>query len=52
MSIQNIFVEKYEKYQGPVVQNLTKSLTNVSLKFLSCNNTAHTLIFFAEKQCE
>ena len=33
---------------GPVVQNLTKLLVNVNLKFLSWN-MANTLIFFAEK---
>ena len=33
---------------GPVVQNLTKLLANVTFKFLSWN-IANTLIFFAEK---
>ena len=33
---------------GPVVQNLTKLLANVTLKFLSCN-MANTLMFFAKK---
>ena len=34
--------------QGPFVQNLTKLLTNVMLKFLSWN-MANTSMFFAEK---
>ena len=38
----------YLRRQGPVVQNLTKLLANVKLKFLSWN-MANTLIFFAEK---
>ena len=35
-------------FQDPVVQNLTKLLPNVTLKFLSWNK-ANTLIFFPEK---
>ena len=35
-------------YLDSVVQNLTKLLANVMLKFLS-SNMSYTLIFFAEK---
>ena len=35
------------RYLDPVVQNSTKLLVNMKLKFLNC--MANTLIFFAEK---
>ena len=38
----------YPKYLGPVVQNLTKLLANMTLNFL-CWNMANTFIFFVEK---
>ena len=37
-----------KKNVGPIVQNLTKLLANVTVKFLSWN-MANTLIYFAEK---
>ena len=40
-------VKRYD-FQGPVVQNLTKLLAKVTLKFLSWN-IASTLIYFAKK---
>ena len=43
-----IFWMQICKYQGPVVQNLMKLLTNMTLKFLTWN-MENTLIFFAEK---
>ena len=50
MSTHNIMFPSRNKniYQGPVVQNLTKLIANVPLKFLS-SSIANTLIIFAEK---
>ena len=51
MSTQNIcFEQKYEKYQGPVVQSLsfTSSLKVISLTVLA-DSIYNILIFFAEK---
>ena len=48
LALNHNFLPYFSYNLGPVVQNLTKSLVKVTLKFLSWN-MANMLIFFAEK---